>query len=380
MRIGLLTMAGGGAANGVGAYTLALTRALLARDEAPDLVLFVLEADLPLFDFASRRAEVVTLPEAQRPAERQLEWMEQQLPDLARVHDLDAVHLPDYRRVAWRGDHPLIVTVHDVAPIPKLEKKDRPTGFLERMLSRKPALRPPVFIATSDFVACALQTRLNLPPRSIAVIHPGIDHERFRPGPGFEAKTAMDAQFDLKESFFLCVAKREHPVGNHVNLITAFNRFKRRTKSRWLLMLVGAPGNGAEVIQAALRESPYAPDIRVVDHVPDAELPTLYRAADAFVYPTNEDIPDLTVVEAMACGCPVISSQRAALGEWVGEASSLINPEDLDDFAGKLAAMAGGLELRERWRRASLAQARKFDWQRTATETMAVYDRAAPPR
>lgn len=380
MRIGLMTSAVGGGTTGTGQYILALTRALLAREEPPDLVLFVLEADLPLFEFCSRRTTVVAVPESCRDAEPLSDWLEKQLPDLAREHDLDAVHLPEYRRVQWRGDRPLVVTAHDLAPIQKTHKKDWQTGFLERIVGRKPAIRSPAFIATNDFVACGLQSHLDLPQRSIAVIHPGIDHERFHPGPAFEAKTTIDALYDLKEPFFLCVAKLDHPVGNHVGLIAAFNRFKRRTKSRWMLMLAGEAGNDAETIHTAVRESPFASDIRVIDRVVDKDLPTLYQAADAFVYPTLQEVPDLTVVEAMACGCPVISSQRTALGEWVGEASSLINPEDLDDFAGKLATMAGGLELRERWRRASLAQARKFDWQRTASETVAVYERVAPPR
>ena len=378
MRIGLLTSTVGGGTAGTGQYILALTRALLARDEAPDLVLFVLEPDLPRFEFASRRSTMVTLPETLRDPEVYAGWLEKQLPGLAREHDLDAVHLPDYRRVPWRGDKPLVITVHDLAPIQKTGKKEWQTGFLERIVARKPAVRQPAFIATSDFVACALQSHFHLPQRSIAFIHPVIDHERFNPGPAFEAKTTVDAQFNLPEPFFLCVGKLDHPVGNHVSLIAAFNRFKRRVKSRWMLMLAGENGEGAEAVHAAVSESPYASDIRVIERVPDKDLPTLYRAADAFVYPTLQEIPDLTVVEAMACGCPVISSQRAVLGEWVGEASSLINPEDMDDFAGKLAAMAGGLDLRERWRRASLAQARKFDWQRTATETMAVYEQLAP--
>jgi len=377
MRIGLLTSAVGGGTTGTGQYILALTRALLTRDNPPDLVLFVLEADLPLFDFCSRRTTMVAVPESHREPDKLSDWLEKQLPELAREQDLDAVHLPDYRRVPWRGDKPLVVTVHDLAPVQKANKKDWQTGFLKR-IARKPVIRPPVFIATSDFVACGLQSHLNLPQRSIAVIYPGIDHERFHPGPAFEAKTAIDARHDLKQPFFLCVGKLDHPLGNHLSLIAAFNRFKRRSKSRWLLMLAGEDGHGAEAIQTAVRESPYAADIRLLDRVAEEDLPTLFRAADAFVYPTLEEIPDLTVVEAMACGCPVISSQRAVLGEWVGEASSLINPEDMDDFAGKLAAMAGGLDLRERWRRASLAQARKFDWQRNALETMAVYEQLVP--
>ena len=146
-----------------------------------------------------------------------------------------------------------------------------------------------------------------------------------------------------------------------------------------MLMLVGEDGAAAEAIHSVIQQSPYASDIRLVAQMDATELPTLYQAADAFVYPSLHELPDLTVVEAMACGCPVISSTHGVLGEWVGEASSLIDPEDMDDFAGKLAAMAGSLELRQRWRAAGLAQARKFDWQQTAAETMAVYERVAPP-
>lgn len=379
MRIGLSALEMGRGDPGVREYVVALTRALLARDEPPDLVLFVLEEDLPQFEFASRRVELIAVPEQFRDSGRDQDWRENRLPELARERDLDVVHLSSYQRLQWRGSCPLVATVHDPTPLLDVRKKDWETGFIERIVGRKPKPLPPTFVATSEFTANRLQERLELPHGSVAVIPPGIDHERYRPGPAYEAKTALDARFDLKEPFFLCVARLDHPVGNHVGLIAAFNRFKRRARSSWMLMLVGEDGAGAEAVHSAIQQSPYASDIRLEAQMDATELPTLYQAADAFVYPSLHELPDLTVVEAMACGCPVISSTRGVLGEWVGEASSLIDPEDMDDFAGKLAAMAGSLELRQRWRAAGLAQARKFDWQQTAAETMAVYERVAPP-
>ena len=379
MRIGLSTLEMGSGETEVSRYVMALTRAMLSRDEAPELVLFVLEEDAPRFEYASRRAELVPVPEQFRHPEAEAEWREQLLPDLARHHDVDLVHLSGYRKLQWRDRLPLVATVHDPAPLLQDGKKDWETGFFERVVKRKPQARPPAFIATNNLAANSLEEHLGLPRDSVAVIYNGID-PRFRPGQPFEAKTRMDELYDLKEPFFLNVGPLNHPIGNHTGLIAAFNRFKRRVRSPWLLMLVGSDGPDAATIHAAVKQSPYAADIRVVERVTDADLPTLFQAADAFVQPSLEARPDLTLVQAMACGCPVISTTRGLLGEWVGEASSLIDPDDMDDFSGKLAAMAGSLELRQRWRKAGLVQAKKFDWDRAAIDTMTVYERLAPGR
>jgi glycosyltransferase involved in cell wall biosynthesis len=85
----------------------------------------------------------------------------------------------------------------------------------------------------------------------------------------------------------------------------------------------------------------------------------------------------LPPIEAMACGCPVISSARGSLAEVIGSAALTVDPENVSDIADKMLALANGLQSSEALRSAGLAQAKKFDWRRTASETVRVYEQAA---
>jgi len=141
--------------------------------------------------------------------------------------------------------------------------------------------------------------------------------------------------------------------------------------------LAGGKWHGADQIHKAIRESPHALDIRCLGFVRDALLPDLYRAADVFVYPSLFEGFGMPPIEAMACGCPVLSSERGSLGEVLGSAAIRVDPEDVDALAAQLCVLSSDGSARERLRTAGYAQARRFDWGGTAAATLRVYERAA---
>ena len=179
----------------------------------------------------------------------------------------------------------------------------------------------------------------------------------------------------MNQPFFLYVARLEHPAKNHLRLIAAFAQFKAETKSPWQLVLAGSDWHGAEEIHAAIRRSPASTDIRCLGFVPEENLPFLYRAAEAFVYPFDEGF-GFPPLEAMACGCPVLCSTRGALGEVVGTAALTVDPESVTALKTELARLATDGKLREQLRAAGLERAGHFDWNRTAAQTLEVYSRA----
>ena len=153
-------------------------------------------------------------------------------------------------------------------------------------------------------------------------------------------------------------------------------QFKAQTKSDWLLALGGSDWHGAEAIYAAAKNSPFAADIRFLGFVSDATLPGLYQATDVFIYPSLFEGFGFPPIEAMACGVPVISSPRGSLREVVANAALIIDPEDVAGIAGALVKMAGSANEREGWRLNGIANARRFDWQENAAQTLAIYERA----
>lgn len=379
MRIGISTSVIQRGKSGVGQYVFALLRALLAKQQH-ELVLFVLKEDLPLFAFANDKAEIVAVPEQFRLPVWNILWHQKTLPKLVRTHRLDVLHIPSYRRMLWPRPCPLVSTIHDLAPFHVAEKYDWKRMFYGRVIARRLARRQNRIIAISKYTAGDIVKFFALPRERITVIHNGLDHERFHPGSREQAKTDMAKRFDLKRPFFLYVSRLEHPGKNHVRLIAAFEEFKAATHSDWQLAFAGGDWHGAEVIHAAIRNSKFATDIRSLGFVPDEQLPDLYRAADAFVYPSLHEGFGLPPIEAMACGCPVITSTRGALAEVIGDAAAIVEPEDIQSIAAQLRLVASVEAMRTRMRTVGLKHAKKFDWNKTAAETLKVYEAAATQR
>lgn len=373
MRIAISTSVIQRGKSGVGQYVLALVRALLAAPGDCQFVLFVLAEDLPLFDFVAGRAELVTVAEHHRPALRNLAWHHLRLPGLLRRHRIDVLHVPSYRRLLPFTPCARVATIHDLAPFHVRGKYDFARMFYGRVVVKHFARRQDAVIAISTNTARDIEQFFGLPLERQRVILNGIDHARFNPGPAGLAKALAERRWQLNAPFFLFVSRLEHPAKNHVRLITAFEQFKAATGSNWLLALGGSDWHGAEFVRAAAARSPVAADIRFLGFVEDSVLPDLYRAADAMVYPSLFEGFGLPPAEAMACGCPVLSSARGSLAEVVGAAADLIEPEDCASIAAGLARMAADPEHRARLRAAGLVNARRFDWHVNARQVREVY-------
>lgn len=377
MRIGISTSVIQRGQTGIAQYLFALLRAFLSCAGNRQFVLFALEEDLPLLEFAREQMQIVPVPEHFRPPIKNILWHQTVLPRLVHECRLDVLHVPSYRRLLWRRPCPLVATIHDVAPFRIAKKYDWARTFYGRVIARRLAQRQNEIIAISDNTARDITGCFGVPRARISVIHNGVEHTRFFPGSREQAQAEITQRYSLRAPFFLYVARLEHPGKNHVRLISAFNQFKFATGSNWQLVFGGSDWHGAEAIRAAIQQSPFAPDIRLLGFVPNGDLPNLYRAADAFVYPSLYEGFGMPPIEAMACGCPVISSNRGSLGEVVGSAAALVDPDDTGSMADRLTFVAKDSALRDRLRIAGLAQAQNFDWNRTAGETLSVYARVS---
>ena len=376
MKIGFSTSVIQRGKTGVAQYVFALLRALLPHADKNEFNLFILEEDLPLFAFAKGKMNFIPVAEKFRTAVKNVLWHQAELPKLAEKLGLDVLHVPSYRRMLWRAPCPLVATIHDLAPFHITGKYDWKRMIYGRVIVKRLARRQAEIIAVSENTARDLEHFFGLGRDRVSVVWNGIDHRRFQPGETAAAKKSAAEKWKLDRPFFLFVSRLEHPGKNHVRLIEAFNQFKARTKSDWLLALGGSDWHGAAAIYAAAQSSPFAADIRFLGFVSDAALPGLYHATDVFVYPSLFEGFGFPPIEAMACGVPVISSTRGSLREVVADAALTVEPENIADIAGALAQMSGSAAARHRWRANGFANARRFDWNENAAQTLAIYDRA----
>ena len=360
---------------GVAQYVLALTRALMPYADVVKFHILALAQDIPLFEFARGRMEIVPVDERWRPAVRNIWWHHQVLPSWLEKQQIDVLHVPSYRRMVRSAHCNLVSTIHDLAPFHVKKKYDLARMIYGRVIVKHLARRQNGIIAVSTSTARDIERYFGVPMQRQNVILNGIDHARFNPGDRAAACAMVAQRWQLQEPFFLYVSRIEHPAKNHTRLIEAFDQFKANSGSPWQLVLAGSDWHGAEHVHAAARDSRYPKDVRFLGFVEDAVLPDLYRAASTMVYPSLFEGFGMPPIEAMACGCPVISSKRGSLGEVVGTAARIINPEDVGDIAHALLEVATHREQRESLTLAGLENAGRFNWDDNAKRVMEVYEK-----
>ena len=377
MKIGISTSVVARGQTGISRYVCSLAKALLEHTQPHEFTLFVLEEDAPLFAFAEHRMEIVKVPERFRPPARDIFWHQVGLPVLARAYHLDVVHVPSYRRMIWGSPCAMVATIHDLAPFHVAGKYDWKRMLYGRYAARVLARRQDQIIAVSQNTAQDVRKFFKVPPGRLNVIYNGLDHAQFCPGPAEAARAMVEEKYGVRGPFFLYVARLEHPGKNHINLIGAFEEFKSETQSPWQLALAGKDWTGAQVIHGAIRTSPFSKDIHCLGFVPDEDLPKLYQAAEALVSPSLFEGFGLPLVEAMACGCPVLCSNGGSTAEIVHGTALTADAHEVSVWTRQLTRLATDAKLRLQLREAGLLRAEQFDWKKAAAATLEVYRRAA---
>jgi glycosyltransferase involved in cell wall biosynthesis len=157
------------------------------------------------------------------------------------------------------------------------------------------------------------------------------------------------------------------------NLLTLLHAYAALPPSVPPLVLTGSPGWGNQTLATTLATLNLGERVRFTGYVADEVLPALYSAAELFLYPSLYEGFGLPVLEAMACGAPVITSSTSSLPEVAGAAAVLIDPQRADHLAEAIQTLLETPDQRARLREAGLARAQTFSWDRCAQDTVNVY-------
>ncbi|MFZ4773833.1 MAG: glycosyltransferase family 4 protein [Terrimicrobiaceae bacterium] len=378
MKIGLSVSVIQKGKSGVATYVAGLLRGLAANDWPVEVVLFGLEEDRPWFAPWLDHCQWVGVPETFRPAVANIAWHQAVLPGRLRRRGCDVVHIPSYRRMVALPGIPQVVTVHDCAPFRLQGKYDRFRMFYGRQMVTRLARRTQEVIAVSQTTAEDIREFFGVRPESLSVIYNGIDHARFRPQSPEQIRRQLPVTAGWEDGWWIYVARVEHPGKNHLRLLEAFERLcAERPREAGRLVLAGADWHGAEVVHRAIAESPVRDRIHCAGFVPEEDLPAWYSGAKGLIFPSLFEGFGLPPVEAMACGCPVLCSDRGSLKEVTGGAAVLFDPEDTGEIVRAMSGLCRDPAQQGALRTAGLARAAEFEWGRCAAETVAIYHRAA---
>jgi glycosyltransferase involved in cell wall biosynthesis len=220
---------------------------------------------------------------------------------------------------------------------------------------------------------------VGLRPDRVTVTPLAADPAVFFPGDRAAAAAHVAARFGVTGPFVLYIARIEHPGKNHVRLIRAFDRLKTRTGLPHKLVLAGSDRERAAEVHAEAASARHARDIVFTGFVPTDSVADLYRAADVFAFPSLFEGFGLPLLEAMACGTPVVAADVASLPEVAGDAARLIDPRDEHALAAALEAVLTDPAVSADLVARGLTRSQAFSWQRTARQTLDVFFRFVDP-
>ena len=295
-------------------------------------------------------------------------WLIDQ-PKLDKYCPADIWLLPHFNFTPLSGTTPAVLTIHDLSFLRQPEFFSWRRRFWHASLHlNRLANKVNKIVAISESTRRDIINLLGVPENKVTVIYSAVGRQ-FQPLAS-DNQQVVDCRhkYNLPSRFILSLATCE-PRKNLVSLIEAYNIFRQRRPSfDCPLIIVGGHGWRQGLARKAWQESPYREAIRWLGYLPADDLPALYNLASVVVYPSFYEGFGLPVLEAMACGRPVITSAVTALPEVGDGAAILIDPVDVNALARSIEQILLNEELAKELSHNGLEWAQQFSWEKTAQE------------
>ncbi len=369
-----------GEAIGIGHYTYQLIRYLLQIDQENEYVLF--------FDFRVREKDVkkFTKPNVKikfYPFSDYKKYLPGAYNEilgsatLAKEH-LDVIHTTSPLSripISYRGK--TIVTVHDLAiyKVPEVFPKIRRTKMkatLSLMVNKANKI-----ITVSESTKKDVTEIFHYPEKDIQVVHSGFDKRLFEEPKISREKTLAQYGVNHNKKYILFLGTIE-PIKNITRLFEAFKNFqdqwlKKNKEKEYQLVLAGKNGWLASEYKQIAKNIGIAKDVIFTGYVVGDELVPLFKNADFFIMPSLYEGFGMTVLEAFATKTPAIVSNVSSIPEVAGEAALLVDPWNVKDITEAMMNFSQNEELKDKYRKLGSEQLKKFNWEKCARETLAIY-------
>jgi glycosyltransferase involved in cell wall biosynthesis len=280
--------------------------------------------------------------------------------ELGKLTDGDLFFSPGYNSPLFCGS-PFVFTLHDLNHIDRPENSSPLKRLYYATVLRRACSRAARILTVSEFSRRRIIGWSGVPPEKVFNVGCGVDPE-FHPG--------VDS-YGLSFPYLVCVSNRKLHK-NEFRVVEAFARAQIAAEIR--LVFTGKP---TAELTAFIERCKVTPRVHFEGMVPDVILPSLYRSAEALVFPSLYEGFGLPVLEAMACGTPVVTANTSALPEVAGDAALLVDPTSVEQIAGAIERIASDGFLREQLRKKGLVRAAAFSWSGPAARVRSVLAGAA---
>ena len=365
MRIGIDAHAAEKPGEGNCTYIRNFLLALADLDETNEYVLYATDAGHPFYArFAGRPNYRVHELAAKNPMVR--------IPfDLARASRRDKIDILHVQYIApFRHHGKLIATIHDLGFLHRPQFFSKFFVFRSKWLVRMSARRAARIITGSEYSRNDIVQSYGLDDGCVVVVPYGVS-PAFRPDQDPGAVAGVLEKYGIREPYLLCVG-RLNPRKNLATLVKAFGLLKDGENLRHSLVVAGKADPDLPAVEGETALSRKR-GVVFTGFIPDEDLPLLYAGADVFIYPSLFEGVGLPVLEAMASGVPVVTSDTTSLRETAGDAALTVDPLDVGRMAEAISRLARDTDLRRLLCHRGLERASEFTWKKTAERTLEVY-------
>lgn len=378
MRIGIDASSILPARTGVGNYTLYLIKTLLRIDKNNHYVIYMNSYSQPMPDISFLKQDNVTIKRYHIVGPMLLQsWRFINFPPIDFfTGTVDVFHSPTGVVIPQiKGKR--VLTLHDLYFMEHPEDTDSLGGKYLRQTVPVKVHKAEHLIAVSHATKSDIIKHLNVPAEKITVIYEGVDFLRFRIITNASRLNLIRQEYCLPQQFILTVATLE-PRKNIEGLLFAYRRLKEIVYNPPKLVIVGRQGWKSDTIHDTLQELALHRDVILTGYVSDEHLPLIYNNALMFVYPSFHEGFGLPVLEAMACGLPVLTSDTSALKEIVGDAAITVDPRNYYELAERMKEIITSHKMRSQLKDRALNHVRNFSWESCARKTLNVYENLRP--
>jgi glycosyltransferase involved in cell wall biosynthesis len=365
MRIGIDThFITSAHATGNRTYIAELVRALVAVGQQHEYVLYTV-ADHPYYhQFAGNpRVQVRQVLSGSGIVRNFLS-----LPKAIAQDGLDIIHLQFI--LPWLITTPTVLAVHDLYYL-------QLTGpaLYEQLIGRLTvwsAQRARHIVTLSDYSRRDIIAKCSVREDRVTTV-PGAIDKRFAPVSDPSVVQALREKLGIRRNYVLFVGRTEDPRKNIASLLDAYISLRSHSQITEQLVIAGRHGPGTALLQAKVHSAGLGEDVLFPGVISDSDLPVLMAGAKLFVYVSSFEGFGLPVLEAMACGTPVITSNTTSLPEVAGDAALYVTPGNVNELMEAMRQILQNSELQTQLRNRSLKRAAMFSWERTALEMLRIY-------
>jgi len=267
---------------------------------------------------------------------------------------------------------PQVFTLHDLTLMLRPHDHPKERVFFFKLFFKRRLPYASHIISVSDFTRLEAISHLSIPPEKISAV-PLAAAPHFRPASPSQIRQVLE-RYHLPPRYFLFVGTID-PRKNLDLVLKGLARLKKVPP----LVIAGWKGWGYKVLLRKLSQLNLEDRVFLLDYVSDSDLRALYSGAEAFFYPSFYEGFGLPVLEAMACGCPVITSKVTSLPEVAGDAAILIDPSSEEEMVNAMEAVLDS-KYRQELIQKGFKQAQKFSWEKCASETLAIFKKVLDER